>query len=301
MTMSIERNNNMFTPSKIVPLNHEKKISDECKEKDLITSCIPSSFNDGSSKTGNKTNDNNNEDNASKTRKVSFSSRPATIISYVESRKNLCKKERERRWLSSEEFTKVKSQCRQEVLRLKNSNNGADIFSYRGMEMIDPEAVVKRQRRYTNSISAVLIEQREQRSKLISTNPKAIKKAYKKVITDSIREALENAYVDTKAVKDYLSTTEEEILLQQEERTKQQQKEQSNKSNKNLVSSMFQSSKRVQQQVSSSIRSIMNESSSSSTVSGSTDDLLVEKNLLDTSRTSSSSLSGSFSNLRLEG
>jgi hypothetical protein len=189
----------MLTPSRIAPL-HEK--IDESKEKEL---------NSNSKENGDKTNNSNSNRN----RKVSFSSCPATIISYVESRKYICRKERERRWLSSEEFTKVKSQSRQEVLQL-NKSDYADIFMYRGMEMVDPEAVVKRQRRYTNSISVVLIEQREQRSKSMS-NPKAIKKAYKKVTTDSIREALENAYIDTKAVKDYLSTTEEE-LLQKEQR-----------------------------------------------------------------------------------
>lgn len=278
MTMSIERNN-MLTLSKLLPLSDEK--IDESKEKELIT-CIPS-FDDVSSKYVNISKNSNS--NSNRIRKVSFCSCLSTIIPYIECRKNLCRRERERRWLSSTEFTKVKIQCRQEVLQLKNSDSG-DIFLYRGMEMVDPEAVVKRQRRYTNSISAVLIEQREQRSKSIS-NPKAIKKEYKKISMDSIRDALENAYIDTKAVKDYLSTTEEELL--QEERTKQQ-KEQSNKNNRNIVCSIFRSSsKRVHQEASSSIRSIMDELSAVddlSTVSGSTDELL-EKNILDRSRISS--------------
>ena len=122
MTISIERNN-MVTPSKIVPLHHEKNISDECPRKRFMKSCIPS-FNDGPRKPERRP----TTTKLVELEKYTFSSRPATIISYVESRKNLCKKERERRWLATEEFTKVKSQCRQEVLRFKNSDNGADII-----------------------------------------------------------------------------------------------------------------------------------------------------------------------------
>jgi hypothetical protein len=65
-----------------------------------------------------------------------------------------------------------------------------------------------------------MIEQRDQRSKS-TFNPKAIRKVYKKMLVDSVKEALENAYMDQKAVKDYLSTTEDE--LQEEYRIKRAQ------------------------------------------------------------------------------
>lgn len=157
-------------------------------------------------------------------RKVHFDE--AKVVVQVENRKSLSNKERKRRWFSNDQFSRVKNECHQELEILKNSES-ADIFAYRGMEMIDPEAVVRRQRRHTNSISAVLIEQREQRSKTLASstsdiqqldkspcNPKAIRKVYKRVVTDSIREALENAYIDKKAVQDYMSNAEEEVRIE---------------------------------------------------------------------------------------
>mmetsp|Transcript_10737 Transcript_10737/g.17161 ORF Transcript_10737/g.17161 Transcript_10737/m.17161 type:complete len:259 (+) Transcript_10737:199-975(+) len=140
-------------------------------------------------------------------RTVSFG--PSTVVGFVENRASLCKRERERRWLSSVEFVEVKSKCQENISELKASPT-ADIFSYRGMEMVDPEAVVRRQRRHTNSVTEVLIAQRDQRFKEV-TNPRAIRKAYKRTVLESMREALENAYIDRKAVVEYLSTAEKEL------------------------------------------------------------------------------------------
>jgi hypothetical protein len=171
------------------------------------------------------------------TRKVRFDE--AKVVVDVESRHSLSTKERERRWFSNDDFSRVKNSCMRDLESLKNSKN-PDIFSYRGMEMVDPEAMVLRQRRHTDAVSAVLLEQREQRSKCsasvaattgVSTadnsamshnnNPKAIRKVYKKVVTNSVKEALENGYLDQKAVQEYLSSIEEKDL-QKESRTKKE-------------------------------------------------------------------------------
>ncbi|KAG7347425.1 hypothetical protein IV203_016130 [Nitzschia inconspicua] len=176
------------------------------------------------------------------TRKVRFGH--AEVVGRVECRSSLCTKQRDKRWFSNDQFSKVKKECLQELKSLKTSEN-ADMFSYRGMELVDPESIVRRQRRHTNSISAVLIEQREQRSKAVSDaaiqtapkvphNPKAIRKVYKKVAIDSMKEALENAYIDKKAVQQYMLNVEEELRIEYE-RTRAENKMHSSP-RKNLVS-----------------------------------------------------------------
>ena len=140
-------------------------------------------------------------------RHVSFGK--ATVVGMVENRDLLSKKEYEKRWWLENDFMTIKNKCREEVDQIKQSKN-ANIFSYRGMEMVDPETVVQRQRRYTNCMAAVLIEQREQKSKSTSI-PKAIRKVCKKVTIDSVKEALENAYIDRKAIEEYMNRTEEDL------------------------------------------------------------------------------------------
>jgi hypothetical protein len=157
--------------------------------------------------------------NDANTRKVRFGD--ATVVVWVENRCSLSTKERERMWFSNNYFSQVKVSCLAELKSLKKSKK-ADIFSYRGMELVDPDAMVQRQRRYTDSVSAVMLEQKVQRSICSAATtlsgssttgpniPKAIRKAYKKVVTDSVKEALENAYVDKKAVQEYLLNAEED-------------------------------------------------------------------------------------------
>ena len=128
---------------------------------------------------------------------------------FIESVKELSKKEKDKRWVSAEVFHDLKAESRVILDTLKRSDS-FDIFMYRGLEMVDPEATTRRQRRNTDAIGAVLIEQREQRQKG-KRNPKSIRKVYKKLVTDSMKEALENAYVDKKAVQEYLSTAIEEV------------------------------------------------------------------------------------------
>jgi hypothetical protein len=138
---------------------------------------------------------------------VSFGKAKAVVV--VENGKTMSQKEKDRRWLRGDDIAAFKRECRHVVDELKRSGN-ATIFAYRGLEMVDPEAVIRRRRHQTNANSAVLIEQREQRSKAVS-NPKAIRKVYRTHIMESIKEALENAYIDEKAVKDYMSTTNSEL------------------------------------------------------------------------------------------
>jgi hypothetical protein len=146
--------------------------------------------------------------NADANRKtVSFEINTAVFV--VENWKYASQKEKDKRWLKGDDVATFKRECRKIVDELKRSAN-ASIFAYRGLEMVDPEAVVRRRRHQTDVTSAVLIEQREQRSKAV-TNPKAIRKAYRAHVVECMKEALENAYIDEKAVKHYLSTTNIEL------------------------------------------------------------------------------------------
>jgi hypothetical protein len=129
----------------------------------------------------------------------------------------LSKKERLKRWVSAQEFTQFKQDSMKMLKEISRSGNG-DIFAYRGLEMVDPAATAKRQRHNTNSVSAVLIAQREQKQKG-KAKPKELRKAYKETVTESMKEAVENAYIDSKAVKDYLANAMEEVELEHSQLT----------------------------------------------------------------------------------
>jgi hypothetical protein len=130
-------------------------------------------------------------------------------IHEIDNAKLLSKNEKHKRWLSTEDFVAVKGECRRLVDEMIHSS-GVPLSSYRGLEMIDPQASARRQRHTGDAVGAVLTLQREHRMKG-EHNPKAIRKQYKKLGTDSMREALENAYLDKKAVQEYMSTTMQEL------------------------------------------------------------------------------------------
>jgi hypothetical protein len=151
-----------------------------------------------------------------KTRSYKVSFYEGDEVHFIDSHKSLTKKEKTIRWLSSAEFAAHKEDCRRTLKEMKHAPD-AGIFTYRGLEMVDPAATAKRQRHNTDTVGAVLIEQRDQRMKGVC-QPKAIRKVYKKLVTESMREALENAYMDKKSVQEYLSTTMEELEQQKEKR-----------------------------------------------------------------------------------
>jgi hypothetical protein len=130
-------------------------------------------------------------------------------IHEIDNAKLLSKKEKHKRWLSNEDYVAVKGECRRLVEEMANSS-GVPLSSYRGLEMVDPQATARQLRHMGDAVGVVLTLQREQRIKGES-NPKVIRKQYKKLGTDSMREALENAYLDKKAVQKYLSTTMQEL------------------------------------------------------------------------------------------
>jgi hypothetical protein len=150
------------------------------------------------------------------TRRCKVSFYEVEEVHFIQSHQCLSKKEKTIRWLSSAEFATHKADCRRMLEEMKHAPD-AGIFTYRGLEMVDPAATAKRQRHNTDTVGAVLLEQREQRMKG-GCNPKAIRKVYKKLVTESMREALENAYMDKKSVQEYLSTTMEELEQQKEKR-----------------------------------------------------------------------------------
>eukprot|EP00934_Nitzschia_sp_Nitz4_P002387 Nitzschia sp. Nitz4//scaffold200_size39268//12528//13193//NITZ4_007614-RA/size39268-processed-gene-0.13-mRNA-1//-1//CDS//3329541280//2382//frame0 len=131
----------------------------------------------------------------------------------IETRKKLNKKEKQKRWLTSEDYLAQKEDSRKALGGLKNSSS-AVIFDYRGLELVDPASTAKRQRHHTNSVTAVLLEQKEQRKSGIAS-AKAIKKVYKATVANSVKEALENAYMDKKSVAEYLENTMEELSREQ--------------------------------------------------------------------------------------
>ena len=143
---------------------------------------------------------------------VTFCTNNLEEIHQIPNRKSFTKKEKSKLWLSDAEFRERKQEDLRMLEEMKDSEDSG-IFDYRGLEMVDPSHIARRQRHKTDTISFVLIEQREQRWKRIS-DPKAIRKVYKKHVTESKREALENAYIDRKSVVEYLSTTNEELELQ---------------------------------------------------------------------------------------
>eukprot|EP00339_Tiarina_fusa_P015563 CAMPEP_0117011252 /NCGR_PEP_ID=MMETSP0472-20121206/9716_1 /TAXON_ID=693140 ORGANISM="Tiarina fusus, Strain LIS" /NCGR_SAMPLE_ID=MMETSP0472 /ASSEMBLY_ACC=CAM_ASM_000603 /LENGTH=217 /DNA_ID=CAMNT_0004714003 /DNA_START=28 /DNA_END=682 /DNA_ORIENTATION=+ len=130
----------------------------------------------------------------------------------IENATTLSKKEKLKRWVSADEFAQFKQDCIAILKDISQSGN-ADIYSYRGLEMVDPAATAKRQRHNTNSVACVLIEQREQRQKG-KMKPKELRKAYKSTVMESMKEAIENAYLDSKAVEGYLANTIEEVRLE---------------------------------------------------------------------------------------
>ena len=158
-------------------------------------------------------------------RQVSFGE--AVVVERIEnSPAHLYTKQKSIRWFSKDEYAIIRSRCLEDLHQVKGKNSQqSDIYSYRGLEMCDPETIVRRQRHHMDTVNAVLLAQREkrqehhQRKKIDCTDaatvtaskeafPNEIRKVYRKHIpVKSIKEALENAYIDRRAVEEYLSTT----------------------------------------------------------------------------------------------
>ena len=151
---------------------------------------------------------------------VSFQDMHETVL--IESALKLSRKEKQKRWVSSDEFAKFKEDCMKLLREIQDTPTDSDIFKYRGLEMIDPASTARRQRHNTNSVVAVLLEQKEQRQQQKRSGgvrggkikPKDIRKAYKSTVAESMKEAIENAYIDSKAIKEYLINTEEDVAFE---------------------------------------------------------------------------------------
>ena len=175
-----------------------------------------------------------NEKLKSNTKVVSFQKECENRVRIIEKATKLSLKDKKKRWVSTEEFTLAKKDCMKVLKEIEYYDDSDDLddsddcetsssstsvedrifFAYRGLEMVDPAAIAKRQRHNVNSIAAVLIEQKEQRQRRGRSTPlksKDIRKVYKSTVTESAKEAIENAYLDSKAVEEYLQHTMEEV------------------------------------------------------------------------------------------
>jgi len=144
-------------------------------------------------------------------RRVTFQDGSGTIHR-VENASRMSKREKRKRWVSGKDFVESKQNCIKEVQILQMAED-RDIFAYRGLEMVDPDAISKRRIHHRAAISAVLNTQDKQRLNG-KCKPKEIRKIYKAVVTPSVREAFENAYLDRKAVVSYLGVTIEAGMLE---------------------------------------------------------------------------------------
>ena len=154
---------------------------------------------------------------------VSFGRNVTVHVLVVPNQKKLGRKEKSKLWLSSEEFLMIRDNCLDEIDILDDAEE-FDIFRFRGLEMVARDA--KGMRQVQDSIHGVLNEQQVQRQTGDGTmRPKSIRKVYKELTVESSHAALENAYIDQMAVKDYLQNTESELRQEMEERHKKQQQQ----------------------------------------------------------------------------
>ena len=155
-----------------------------------------------------------------------------TRVMYIENALwQLSAKEKSHRWLCPADISKHKQDCQIQLKELQGSRGEQDdIFAYRGLELIHPTTIIKRQVLYQTCKTAVFEEQKkwylsiknghddEQTRNANNNNKdnnsdskmrkmsKAIRKVYKGLVKDSMREALENAYMDEMIIQDYMAT-----------------------------------------------------------------------------------------------
>ena len=204
-------------------------------------------------------------------RQVSFGE--VLVVERIENApEHLDSKQKSIRWVSKDEYASIRLACLEDLHQVKNkgSQKKSDMYSYRGLEMCDPETIVRRQRHHMDTVNAVLLLQREkrhrerqQRNKLEATDAaatttvttakqsnnqetfsKEIRKIYRKHMpVESMREALENAYIDRKAVEEYLSTTpslsELSALQQQQQAAEVANKNRIRRSMKTMINIPF--------------------------------------------------------------
>jgi hypothetical protein len=139
-----------------------------------------------------------------KTKASSVSFNPSQDeIHEIPSARNLCKREKLERWRSDDEFESCINACKRELHEL-DREVPFDLLRFRGLEMVDPETCLARRKRYMHTLAAVHIEQQYQRRRGIC-DANGIKKANRQVSSQRMRKALENAYIDSMAVKEYLA------------------------------------------------------------------------------------------------
>ena len=144
-------------------------------------------------------------DKGKPTRRVSFQEGSGKIHK-IENAGRLSKREKLKRWVSVPEFAEYKKDSIVAVKELRKSGN-TNIFLYRGLEMVAPDSIARRRERHKRAITAVLkMQDKQQLNGYVE--PKELKKVYKPMVTDSMREALENAYMDRMAIEEYVNSSE---------------------------------------------------------------------------------------------
>jgi hypothetical protein len=169
---------------------------------------------------------NNNNDNNKRANSVSFHSAPNEIHE-IPSARNLSRRQKVERWITNEEFQAAKDACTRELYRLDMAEKGFDIVRFRGLELLDPGTSIDRQKRSMQAVAAVKREQQYQRRQGISDGGEGIKKAYRQISSQQMKEAVENAYIDTMAVKEYLADTMLELEAEYKARKEKEAKKKS--------------------------------------------------------------------------
>ena len=134
---------------------------------------------------------------------VSFNSAQDEIHE-IPSAINLSKREKLVRWRSDNEFAACIYSCKREIHRLYIAPY--DIFQFRGLELVDPDTCMARQKRYMQEVSAVKREQQHQKQQGIC-DANGIQTALTSQVSfeRAMKKALDNAFVDNMAVKEYLA------------------------------------------------------------------------------------------------
>ena len=161
---------------------------------------------------------------------VSFGGKRVTTHVYpIPNARKLTKKEKSKMWLSTEEFLMIRDNCHDEIEILDDAEE-FDIFKFRGLEMVARDA--KGIKQVQESIYSVLKEQQKQRTEFQGMQvykPKSIRKVYKELTAESSRAALENAYIDQMAIKEYVQNTEEDLKKEMIAQLEKQRQEASKK------------------------------------------------------------------------
>ena len=134
---------------------------------------------------------------------VSFNSAQDEIHE-IPSASNLSKREKLERWRSDDEFAACIDACKRKLHILHIAPS--DIFQFRGLELVDPNTCMARQKRYMQEVAAVKREQQHQKQQGIC-DANGIQTAQTSQVSfeRSIKKALDNAFVDNMAVKEYLA------------------------------------------------------------------------------------------------